>query len=238
MENSLHRQSFDLAYVSRLVLPNPAANVLQTLQMMAELNHQGVAADLFVRDMLITEEQIRKQYAIHSVPFQIRSLNMKKWPAFICHNNSLRPFAYNSAIATNLLFSSRWRTVQGRSKVLFVRSKSEIVYWGTMRFWLPWLRDWVFVCEMHDIPAPGIHANRDKIPRTNSADSDKIVKALEHYDLVLALTEALAEDIRNLSGGRVQPSVLPSATGLERLSAPPLITFPPERIILGYLGTV
>ena len=226
-----------IAYISRVIYPSLTANALQTIQMAAAFARHTGDTHLFVHDLIDSEERIRQQYAVGASPLQIWSLHAKRWPSRVYGNCNARFMIYNSLIAAILGLHPIWRHASERRKVLFVRSQREFLYWGLARRYLWWLRDWMFVYEAHDLQVP----LRDGEPIAYDYDSprtSRTVRALQNYDLVLAVTEGLAEDIRALTQGSVEPRVVPLCTGLHRLSNPPGVNLSPDRVVLGYIGTV
>jgi len=121
--------------------------------------------------------------------------------------------------------------------MLFVRSTAESLYWGLMRPYLRWLDNWIVVCEVHDLKFAMQHEEFSRCDMNKPA-ANKTARALAHYDVVLTVSHGLASDIRTLTNGIVKPHVVPNATGLPRLSKPPVLRFPRERIVLGYIGTL
>jgi len=228
--------SYQIAYISRLIYPDRSANALQTIQMAAAFGRQTGDAYLFVHDLADSEGQIRQQYAVDGSPLRIWSLHAQRWPSFVYGNGKARFLAYNSAVAAILGLHPVWRRASGQRKVLFVRSRLESLYWGLMRPYLWWLRDWVFVYEAHDLEVP----LRDGEPVAydyGSSRTMRTARALQNYDLVLAVTKELAEDIQIFTQGGVEPRVVPLCTGLQRLQRPPVVRFSPDRVVLGYIGT-
>ncbi len=221
-----------LAYISRLNFPDPAANAGQTLQMAAALAGQAQRAALFVHDSSLPAAELERQYGLEGRRLELWPLHTRRWPAWLYNQGFFRFLAYNSGVALTLGLHPRWRRA-APLKVLFVRSRLETLYWGLARPYLWWLRDWLFVCELHDLPphAPGergLEARR----------LHRMRRALANYDLVLAVTRSLAEDARRLGEGRVDPVVAPLCSGLPRLTAPPPPPAPGECIRLGYTGAL
>lgn len=227
------KHRYKIAYISRLIYPDRAANAIQTIRMASEFARQTGDAHLFVRDMVCSVDQIRRQFGVDDLP-RIWSLHVHRWPSIVYRSGWARFVTYNSIIAAIFGLSPAWRPLSGQLNVLFVRSRYETLYWGLMRPYLRWLQNWVFVCEVHDIKLPIQHEEF----AFNSSMVKKTATALKNYDLVLVVSEGLAEDIRNLTQGYLDPKVIPCATGLSRLSGPPLVPLPSERIILGYIGTI
>lgn len=221
-----------LAYVSRLSFPDPAANAGQTLQMAAALAQQARHAALFVHDSSLPAGELAAQYGFAQGPLELWPLHTRRWPGWAYNHGYLRFLAYNSAVALTLGLHPRWR--RGAAlKVLFVRSRLETLFWGLARPYLWWLRDWVFACELHDLPPhdPGENG-------VGARRRGRLARALGNYDLVLAVTRRLAQDIRRLAGPEVDPVVAPLCSGLPRLPAPPPPLAPDECIRLGYTGAL
>jgi glycosyltransferase involved in cell wall biosynthesis len=225
------------AYVSRLIYPDPSAAAIQTIQMAAALARQTGKGHLFVHDLADSEERIREQYAIGESPLRISSLHAKRWPPGIYTNGKARFVVYNSAVATTLGLHPDWREASGRRTILFVRSRLESLYWGLLRPYLWWLRDWLFVCEMHDLDIPP-RSDTPMFYGYSSSRAKRTVRALQNYDLVIALTAGLAEDVHNLTQGKVLPKVIPLCSGLQRLDRLPMVKLSPDQVVLGYIGTV
>ena len=87
-----------IAYVSRLIYPDPAANALQTIQMAAAFADRSGDAHLFVHDLAEPKEQIREHYAVNGSALQIWPLHTKGWPAFVYRNARARFLIYNSVL--------------------------------------------------------------------------------------------------------------------------------------------
>lgn len=226
-----------IAYVSRLIYPDPAANALQTIQMAAALSRQTEHTCLFVHDLSAPVEEIRRQYGVHGAPLEIRSLHTKRWPRFVYEHGYGRFMTYNSIVALILGRHPAWRRRPGRQRIVFVRSRLEVLYWGLMRPYLRWLRDWLFVCEIHDLQGT-LPTSTTDVGKVEARQTRRLIQALRNFDLVLTVTAGLAEDLRLLTGDMVNPEVVPLCTGLPRLPAPPAAIYSPDRILLGYVGTI
>lgn len=229
--------NYQFAYISRLIYPDPAANALQTIQMAAALARQTGNTHLFVHDLAQPEAQIRRQYAVDGTPLQIWPMRVRRWPAPLYH--SMAGFMiYNSAIAAILSFHPTWRRRQEQQKkIVYVRSRLEFLYWGLMRPYFPHLRNWLFVFEAHDLQFL-LQSEGSTDYQVDSPRVKRAIRAFQNYDLVLAVTKALAEDIEALTQGRVEPEVARLSTGLERLARPPAITLASKQVVLGYVGTI
>ena len=225
-----------IAYISRVTYPSLTAHALQIMQMAAAFARQTGDAHLFVRDLVGSEEQIRQQYGINEAPLRIWSMHLNRVPPRL-RRYYRRANRYNFAIAVILGLHPAWWGASDQRKVLFVRSQKETLYWGLMRPYLRWLQNWTFICELHDLrrllrDAEGAAYDYDS-PRAR-----KTVHALQNYDLLLAVTDGLVEDLQVLTHGSIQPIVVPLCTGLQRLDRQPRIGWSPEQVVLGYMGTV
>jgi len=219
-----------IAYVSRLIYPDPQANALQTIQMAAAFANQNCDAHLFVHDMAETEDQIRQNYAVNYSPLRIWSLHAGHWPSFIYDRSETRFLAYNSAVSAILGFHPEWLFASEQRKVLFVRSRLEFFYWGLLKSYLWWLRDWILAYEAHDLELDTSGDTEKRRTRTQNA--------FANYDLVISVTHSLAEDIQGLTSGAVRCEVVPLCTGLQRLPSLRGVQFSSDHVLLGYIGTV
>jgi len=225
---------FKVAYISRSIYPDQAASALQMIQMAAAFSAQTGDTHFFVHDFTTSKKQILAQYNIVDAPLRIWRLCLKRWPSKIIQNGKLRSFFYNSAIAGILILNPKWKSTSQLKCVLVVRSRLEIFYWGLLRRYFLWLRNWIFVCEIHNLDLPQSSGHYDY----NSSRAKRFARALSNYDLVLTSMEGLAKAIREMTSGQVEPEVIPHGTGLERLIASPVIKLKPKNILLGYIGTV
>lgn len=217
-----------VAYISRVVLPDPAANALQTVQMAAAFARQTGNTHLFVHDLAESEDQLLQRYAIDGSPLKIWSLKTKRWPS-LASRYAKAPI-YNSAVAAILGLHGAWRPEAGWRRVLFVRSRLESLYWGLLRPYLKWLRDWIFLYEAHDLQLDTTGDREKRRARTR--------KALASFDSVICTTDLLADDISKLTSGVANCVVVPMSTGLQRLTDPPVVTLSHSPILLGYIGTI
>ncbi len=121
-------------------------------------------------------------------------------------------------------------------KILFVRSRLESLYWGLLRPYLPWLKNWILIYEAHDL---GSATNGQRDERFEKKIS-QTRRALSGFDLVISVTRSLSEEIGSLTQGAVQPHVLPLGSGLQRLGEPPksVLAQGSPHTVLGYTGTV
>ena len=225
---------FKVAYISRNIYPDSVASALQTIQMAAAFSVQTGDTHFFVHDLNESEKQIREQYNIVEAPLQIWRLYLKRWPSLLVKNAKLRSFCFNSIIAGILFLHPGWRNTPGKKRILFVRSRLEILYWGKLRTYLRSLSNWIFVCELHGLDMPLINEHYDY----TSSRAKTLADAFRNFDFVFTPMDRLTEAIREMTLGEVRPKVLPHGTGLKRLPAPPIIRLQPKNVLIGYIGTV
>jgi glycosyltransferase involved in cell wall biosynthesis len=223
-----------IAYVSRVTYPDRSANALQTMHMADAFARRTGDTALFVHDLIGAEEQVRAFYGLDSSALRICRLRTRQWPAAI-YDSRARFLAYNSAVSAMVSLQRQWRG-GGRRNVLFVRSRLETLYWGHARVYLPWLKDWVLVCELHDLQLPVHGVDPDTYDHRSRA-ATRLVKALRQYDLVLAVTAGLASDVQSLTEGTVVPAVVPMSSGLPRAAAPARRNLSGP-VTLGYVGAI
>lgn len=183
---------------------------------------------LFVHDLADSEDRIRQRYAINGSPLQIWPLHTGYWP--YPFNRYAKAQIYNFAVAAILGFHPTWWRASGRRKVLFVRSRLEFLFWGLMKPYLWWLRDWILIYEAHNLELDTAGDREKRRLRTRHA--------LQNYDLVICTTHSLAQDISALTLGTAKCKVVTLCTGLQRLDQPPVVTLSPTRVVLGYIGTI
>ena len=225
---------YKVAYISSVIYPSTTARAVQIMHMVAAFARQTGDTHLFVEDLNESDKQVREQYNVVDAPFRIWSLFTKRWFLRIFRNEKLRIICYNPAITGILKFHKRFRCDSGRTRVIFVRSRLEILYWGTLSPYFWWLRDWILVCEIHGLDLLQINGSYDY----TSARAKRYTRALQHFDCVLTLQDGLAEVIKDMTEGIVEPDVLRHGRSLKRLAEAPVISLKPGKIILGYIGTV
>lgn len=232
-----------IAYVSRLIYPDPAANALQTMQMAAAFADRSGDAHLFVHDLAAPEEQVRQHYALDGSALQIWPLHARDWPVFLYHNAKTRFLIYNSALGIILAVHPAWRRTSGERQILFVRSRLESAYWGLMRPYFPRFRKWTFIYEAHDIaglrPQAALEENPfDLRDGFEGRRRQRQLRAMKGFDLILCVTQALTDDLKRWSNGALQPHVIRHASGLPRLRKPPVLPPIGDKVVLGYTGTI
>jgi len=234
--------SHTIAYISRIVYPKNAAHAMQAIQMAAAFARVAGDAHMFVRDLVKPLDEIRRQYALGESPLHLWSLHNRRLPGSV-QGYYGHAAVFNSLVAGILAFHPVWRKTNDRRRVIFNRMRQETLYWGGMRPYLPWMRDWILVHEAHDVAGLDPQASLEENPfrlKTNSEgrNRQRLFKALLNYDLLLCVSQALADDLRLWSNGNLQPRVVRHASSLPRLSHPPVLKPMGNRIELGYMGTV
>lgn len=215
-----------IAYVSRISYPDPAANALQTLHTATSFVTSGSQVELFVHDFPSDREEFLSRMGVPASDILIRSLHVSRWP------KTLKPARYLAAIYNTLIAARLPTTTRPQvPRILFVRSRLEMMYWGLMRRRFPWLRNWLLACEIHGFPeaAPGV---------SNKARMERLLGALEGFDVVITVTDGLAEDLIRESRGRLQVEVLPLGSALPRAKKPDLVNRSTNGIRMGYVGTI
>lgn len=232
-----------IAYVSRLIYPDPAANSLQTIQMAAAFADRSGDAHLFVHDLEGREELVRRRYGVNGSTLQIWPLHAMRWPAPIYRNAKARFMVYNTVLGILLRLHPAWRRASGQRRILFVRSRLESVYWGLIRTYLPFFQQWTFIYEAHDVAGLRAQAAREKNPfdtrdGIEGRRRQRQLRAMKGFDLVLCVTQAIADDLERWTAGNLKPYLVRHASALTRLRQAPVLRRSEGRVVLGYTGTI
>ncbi len=214
-----------LAYITGLTYPHVAANALQTLHMAAAFAGQVGQVGLFVRDLHMNRAEMAAHYGVDLGALRVEALQTSRWRL-----GRSRDHWYHALIGVRLLAGYR-----GRQLIIIVRHPRQFIAWGN-RANYPHVRGWMRVYEAHDLSADGQLG--DSAGYDPNASYVQTRAALTAYDHVIAVTRGLADDITALTDGRVQPEVVPLSSGLPRLDHAPTIIFDPERVLIGYVGTI
>ncbi len=232
-----------IAYISRVVYPSPAAHALQTIQMASAFACQTGDTHLFVRDLIDTRDNVRQQYGIDDdSPLRFWSLHANKLPSPIRRWYS-KPNVYNSIMAGIFGGHLKWRGAKSRRRILFVRGLSDFMYWGLVKPYLWWTRNWVFVYEAHDAAGLDEKEVLEKNPfglrkGAEGQSPQKILKALGNFDLILTVTQALADDLQKWTDKSIQPKMIRHASPLPRPQKFPERLLMGDEVVLGYVGTI
>ncbi len=232
--------SYKVAYLSRMVYPKTAAHALQSMQMAAAFARQSGDGHLFVRFLTEPHDRIFQYYCIEGSPLHVWSLHGERLPV-VLRGYYGHAAVHNLMVAILVGLQPEWRKAEGKRKVFFVRSERDYPYLSYWKTRLPWLRSWFFIYEAHDVaglePKPeNAHLNN----RNDVADTRhrRLLRDLGNFDLVECVTQALADDLRQLSNGHIQPFVVRHASALPRSPRPPAIKVNSDTLILGYVGTI
>ena len=227
-------QNIKVAYIHTMTYPSAEANALQAIKMAAAFSKM-VDTTFFVPRLKTSKLKLKQLYEISDSPLQIFSMSLDLFPSGFRIN-------YEKCISFFLRFHPQWNMYRGQ-KILFFRTPKELLYWGLQRESQKWLRDWTFVFEAHDV----LGLDPNQFQNTNPFDlqdgiegrrSQLLLQALLNLDLVVCVTQALADDLKAWSNNKVQPQVVRHASPLSRTSSPPQIRFFGKNITLGYIGTI
>lgn len=228
--------------VSRMTYPKPVAHALHTMNVAAAFASQTGDAHLVVRGLAASKEQVLRHYGVDRAALRIWSLHADCLPARI-RGYYQHAYVFNSSSAGLLGLHPAFRQGRGCRKILFVNTARECQYWGRMRPYLWWLKDWVFVYEAHDIAGLdlGPESETNSSAKQTGSPGQQLgqrLQALYGFDLVLCVTQALADDMGTWSRNRLKPHVVRNGSSLPRLDSPPEVNPFGERIELGYVGTI
>src|SRR5690606_32105899 len=118
---------------------------------------------------------------------------MRRWP-----RGRSRHGLYNTLVHAHLRFHPRW---QVENPILFVRHSSEALYWSKKR---TLHKRWFKILEAHDLYIlPNLKGLSEHQKRLEAR------RGFLGFDLIIALTGELAEDIRDLTDNQVPIEVMP-----------------------------
>lgn len=229
---------YHVDYLSRAVYPKTAAHALQSMQMAAAFARQTGDTQLYVRYLTEPLSQILSQYGIDGSPLEIRSLHGERLPAALrSYYGTAQVFNFAAAALIGL-DRKRDHTAEKR-RILFVRSEKDYPYLSRYRRRLPWLKDWFFIYEAHDIAGLGPQESpEDGGERSKAGRQQDLLGDLGNFDLVECVTQALASDLEQWSSGRIQPRVVRHASAMPRAAQPAKARAGAGPIILGYIGAI
>ncbi|MBV6396423.1 MAG: hypothetical protein HFACDABA_02021 [Anaerolineales bacterium] len=223
-----------IAYVSQLVYPHSSANALQAIQM-ADGFSRNVDTTFFIRGLTLHESKLREMHRIPPAPLRIS-------PAYF---NLLPSFAqkwYGSFLGMLFGVHPVWRRNR-QQNILFVRRPVDLLFWGAARNRYHWLRDWFFIFEAHDIAGLPPEAAFEDNPFESKSEGaggerQELLRALCAFDLIVTVTQALAENLEKWSRGKIKPVVIRHASSLPRVESCPDVKLKKDSIIIGYIGTI
>ena len=225
-------QNIKIAYIHTMTYPNPEANVLQAIKMASAFS-KVVDTTFFIPRQKTTKSEIKQHYDISDSPLRIQSMYMDHLPS---------RFSYDQYITLYLRFHPQWARFQDQ-KILFVRNSKELLFWGLQRERLKWLKDWTFIFEAHISLRfdSNQFQNANPLELNNGVDAQHrqmLLQALLNFDLVISVSQGLADDLQSWTKNAIQPHVIRHASPLSRTSSPSQIRSFGNRITLGYIGTI
>jgi len=195
---------------------------------------------LFVHDLSAEEAQIKQQYGIAASPLRILSMRSQSWPNVLYRNSMSRFITFNSLVTFNLLTRSFWRK-KSSTKVIFVRSRLERLYWGYL---IPYIRSvhkkWIFVYEAHDVAGirpPEAVLNGNPFCEGGGKRHQRALRSMINFDLIICVTKSLADNLRDWSHGMLNPYVVRHASAVPRIEQFQAPKFN-DKVVLGYIGTI
>jgi glycosyltransferase involved in cell wall biosynthesis len=228
------KKNIKIAYITNTTYPHPAAGALQAITMASAFS--GIAASsFFMPDLRTSQSNLKQLYNISDLPLRIQSMHFDRLPS------RLRPYYYEF-VSVYLRFHPQWARFHGQ-KILFVRGLKELMFWGLQRERQKWLKDWTFIFEAHDILGLDLNKLQGANPFElyNGAEGEhhqRLLRSLLNFDLIICVTQALADDLKSWSNNKIQPQVIRHASPLARTSITPQIRSFGEKITLGYIGTI
>ena len=226
-----------IAYVHPRDYPSQQTNALQAIRMAAAFD-ELTETTFFMPRLATRKQDLLKFYGISGSSLRLQPMGFNTVPDRVLGRID---HYYDRAVALVLRYGSRWR---GRSekKVLFVRDPKELLFWGLQKAYVKAFRDWVFIFEGHSTIGLTPNPQEGQPVFVTESDAERkyqqaVRKALMGFDLVLAVTQALATALSEWTDGVLAPLVVRHASPLMRLEKPPEIQFG-EKIIIGYIGQV
>jgi glycosyltransferase involved in cell wall biosynthesis len=229
-----------IAYIHTAKYPSAMANAIQAIKTASALSNI-TKTTIFVPGVATSEASLKEVYAISETPLRIQSMQMDKWRLLTLTLSARVKNFYAKSLSFYLQNHPAWSGFQGE-KVLFVRARTELIYWGLQREKSKWLKNWTFIFEAHD--ALGFDAAEcdganpfDVKDGAEGKYRQTLLKALLNYDRVISLSQALADDIVVWTNHAIQPQVIGQASSVPRLPQPPKVQLG-EEIVIGYIGTI
>jgi len=229
-----HKPEIKLAYVHSMTYPSVEANALQAIKMASAFS--TLVDTTFIMPGLKTSKLVlQHQYDLPDSPLKIRSLYLERFPNMLRSN-------YDKFISLYIRFHPSWVMFKGQ-KILYVRDPRELNFWGLQREHQAWLRDWIFIFEAHDVVGldPSQFQGSNPFDLINGIEGQRrqeLLRALLNFDLVVCVTQALADDLNSWSNNKIRTQVVRHASSLQRVPRPPQIRSFDHKIVLGYIGTI
>jgi len=217
-----------------MTYPSQEAHALEGIWLAAAFS-KLVDTSFFMPRLRISRSKLRELYDISDAPLRIR-------PMYLDHSLSRFISFYEQFVSYYLRFQPQWAGFRGK-KILYVRAPKELIYWASLRERQKWLKDWIFIFEADDV----LGLDPNQLHGTNPFElhdgpegqqRQALFRALLNFDLIVCVTQALADDLRLWSNNALQPHVIRHASPLLRTSSPPRIRSFDNKIVLGYIGTI
>jgi glycosyltransferase involved in cell wall biosynthesis len=227
-------QNIKIAYIHNMTYPSLEANALQAITMASAFS-KIADTTFFMPRLKSSISALKQQYNISDSSLRIQPMYLDRLPS------GLSAY-YEQYVSLYLRFYPKWAGFQGK-KILFVRAPKELLFWGLQRESQKWLRDWVFIFEAHDVA--GLDPNKfqgvNPFELRDGIEGEyrqSLLRAMRNFDLVVCVTQALADDLSFWSNNTLRPQVIRHASFLPRISSLPQISSFGEKIVLGYIGTI
>jgi glycosyltransferase involved in cell wall biosynthesis len=222
-----------MAYIHNMTYPSLEANALQAIAMAAAFS-KIADTTFFMPRLKISKPEIKQQYNIADAPLKIQPMYLDRFPSRFSNR-------YDQFIGFYLRHYPGWALSQS-TKVLFVRSPKELIFWATQRESHQWLKDWTFVFEAHDVLGmdPNTFHGGNPFALRNGFEGEyrqALLKALFNFNLIICVTQTLADDLRSWTNNAIRPHVVRHASSLPRAFVPSRIQSV-EKVIVGYIGTI
>lgn len=226
-----------IAYVHPRQYPSQEVNALQAIRMAAAFADQ-IDTTFFMPRLTGTTKNLRQHYDILKSPLKIRPMLLNYMPDRILIKQENY---YERVVAQYLSYHPKWRN-QVCQKALFVRDPRELLYWGRQKALNPKFKDWLFIFEAHS--TIGLRPNEETvhpvfISRNENEDQYQkdILTALRGFDIVICVTQAMTDALREWTDDAIKPVLVRHASPLPRLYTHPNIHFG-DKITVGYIGQI
>ena len=226
-----------IAYIHPRDYPSQEVNALQALQMASAFSSMADTSFFFPR-LSGSLKKLKGAYGLPKTPLKLCPMPFRYVPDRVLLKIS---DYFERSVAFYLRVHPAWRFYKGQ-KVLFVRDSKELLFWGQQKEKQPYFQDWTFVFEAHSTigMVPGDPADRMPFKAENNHQKTyqaDVLQALQGFDRVICLTQALADALHTWTCGAVKPQVVRHASPIPHKPDPPQVSFG-ETITLGYIGQI
>lgn len=216
-----------------MTYPSSEANAIQAITMASAFSRVADTT-FFIPRLKTSITALRQQYGISDAPVKIQPMYLDRFPSRFSNR-------CNQFVSLYLPLHPVWALFRG-DKVLFVRSPKELIYWSAWKERHKRLKDWIFVFEAHDVLGmdPNTFQGGNPFDLKDGSEGEyrqALLKALHNFDLIICVTQTLADDLRLWTNNAIRPHVVRHASPLLRASSPARI-HSAEKVILGYIGTI